>query len=137
MIKKGSNFDYKMLEASSSDVDGNDISNTITYKGNVDTSKEGRYPVFISAKDSKGLVSTLLVLVYVDDNEYPDDDRYPVNPDDTLEPPYVKDKNYNGKPFIFIPEVEFNIARGSNWDNSNLDEVLKAEAFDKNGSNEG
>ena len=148
VIKKGSNFDYKMLKASSSDVDGNDISNTITYKGNVDTSKEGRYPVFISAKDSKGLVSTLLVLVYVDDNEYPDDDRYPVNPDgnqypnndehpvnpdDIPEPPYVHDKNYNGKPIIFMPEVEFNIVRGSEWDNSNIDEVIKAEAFDKNG----
>ncbi|GAA0866046.1 S-layer homology domain-containing protein [Paraclostridium tenue] len=135
VIKKGSNFDYKMLDASSSDVDGNDISNTITYKGNVDTSKEGRYPVFISAKDSKGLVSTLLVLVYVDDNEYPvnPDNEHPINPDDTLEPPYAKDKNYNGKPFIFIPEVEFNIARGSDWDNTNLDEVLKADAFDKNG----
>ncbi|CEK30579.1 putative S-layer protein [[Clostridium] sordellii] len=65
-IKKGSHFDYKMLEASSSDVDENDISNTITYKGNVDTNKEGRYPIFISAKDRKGLVSTLLVFVYVD-----------------------------------------------------------------------
>ena len=84
----------------------------------------------------------------VDDNEYPDDDRYPINPDgdqypnndehpfnpdDIPEPPYLHDKNYNGKPIIFMPEVEFNIARGSEWDNSNLDEVLKADAFDKNG----
>ena len=133
VIKKGSHFDYKMLEATASDVNEKDIADTITYKGNVDTNKEGRYPIFISAKDSKGLVSTLLVFVYVDDNEYPDEDRYPVNPDEIPLPPFLKDKNYNGKPIIFMPEVEFNIARGSDWDNTNLDEVLHAEAIDKNG----
>ncbi|EPZ58857.1 hypothetical protein H477_1610 [[Clostridium] sordellii ATCC 9714] len=65
-LKKGDHFDYKMLEATASDVNEKDIADTITYKGNVDTNKEGRYPIFISAKDSKGLVSTLLVFVYVD-----------------------------------------------------------------------
>ncbi|CEQ27441.1 S-layer homology domain-containing protein [Paraclostridium sordellii] len=77
----------------------------------------------------------------VDDNKYPEDDRYPVNPDDEYpvnpdeipEPPFLKDKNYNGKPIIFMPEVEFNIGRGYDWDNYNLDEVLHAEAIDKNG----
>ena len=64
-LKKGDAFDYKMLEATSFDADEKDITNTITYKGEVDTSKRGRYPIFISAKDSKGLVSTLLVFVYV------------------------------------------------------------------------
>ncbi|CEO21260.1 S-layer homology domain-containing protein [Paraclostridium sordellii] len=65
-LKKGDHFDYKMLEATASDVNEKDIADTITYTGNVDTNKEGRYPIFISAKDSKGLKSTLLVFVYVD-----------------------------------------------------------------------
>ncbi|CEN87673.1 S-layer homology domain-containing protein [Paraclostridium sordellii] len=65
-LKKGDHFDYKMLEATASDVDEKDIADTITYTGNIDTNKEGRYPVIISAKDSKGLKSTLLVFVYVD-----------------------------------------------------------------------
>lgn len=64
-LRKGAYFDYKMLEATSYDIGGKDLSDTITYVGDVDTSKKGRYPVCISAKDSKGLVSTLLVLVTV------------------------------------------------------------------------
>lgn len=64
-LRKGAYFDYKMLEATSYDINEKDLTDTITYVGNVDTSKKGRYPVQISAKDSKGLVSTLLVLVTV------------------------------------------------------------------------
>lgn len=65
-LKKGDKFDYTMLEATSFDNDENDISDTITYKGNVDTNKKGRYPVYISAKDKAGLISTLLVFVYIE-----------------------------------------------------------------------
>lgn len=64
-LKKGSLFDYKMLEATSFDTDEKDISDTITYKGFVDTNKKGIYPVYISATDKKGLTSTLLVLVRI------------------------------------------------------------------------
>ena len=75
------------------------------------------------------------------DNEYPEDDRYPVNPDDEYPvdpdgvplPPFAKDKNYNGKPVIFMRDVEFHIPKGGYWDNYNLDEVLNPIAFDKNG----
>ncbi|MDU7966593.1 MAG: S-layer homology domain-containing protein [Paeniclostridium sordellii] len=77
----------------------------------------------------------------VDDNKYPEDDRYPVNPDDEYPvdpdgvplPPFAKDKNYNGKPVIFMRDVEFHIPKGGYWDNYNLDEVLNPIAFDKNG----
>ena len=65
-LKKGDKFDYTMLEATSFDNDENDISDTIRYKGNVDINKKGRYPVYISAKDKAGLISTLLVFVYVE-----------------------------------------------------------------------
>ncbi|CEP41919.1 S-layer homology domain-containing protein [Paraclostridium sordellii] len=65
-LKKGEHFDYKMLEATASDINEKDIADTITYTGNVDTNKEGRYPVIISATDDKGLKTTLLVFVYVD-----------------------------------------------------------------------
>ena len=78
----------------------------------------------------------------VDDNKYPEDDRYPVNPDDEYPvnpdgyplPPFAKDKNYNGKPVIFMRDVEFHVPKYSHWDNYNLDEVLKPMAFDKNGN---
>ncbi|CEQ11906.1 glucan endo-1 [[Clostridium] sordellii] len=80
--------------------------------------------------------------VYPEDNEYPEDDRYPVNPDDEYPvnpdgyplPPFAKDKNYNGKPVIFMRDVEFHVPKYSHWDNYNLDEVLKPMAFDKNGN---
>ncbi|WP_270506130.1 immunoglobulin-like domain-containing protein, partial [Paraclostridium sordellii] len=65
-LKKGDHFDYKMLETTATDVNEKDIADTITYTGNVDTNKEGRYPVIISATDDKGLKTTLLVFVYVD-----------------------------------------------------------------------
>ncbi|TAN64826.1 hypothetical protein WS9_013235 [Paraclostridium sordellii 8483] len=68
------------------------------------------------------------------DNEYPDDDRYPVNPDGYPLPPFAKDKNYNGKPVIFMRDVEFHIPKGGYWDNYNLDEVLNPMAHDKNGN---
>ncbi|CEO21258.1 S-layer homology domain-containing protein [Paraclostridium sordellii] len=67
------------------------------------------------------------------DDEYPDDDRYPVGPDGVPLPPFVKDKNYNGKPVIFMRDVEFHIPKGGYWDNYNLDEVLNPMAIDKNG----
>ena len=78
----------------------------------------------------------------VDDNKYPEDDRYPVNPDDEYPvnpdgyplPPFAKDKNYNGKPVIFMRDVEFHVPKGGYWDNYNLDEVLKPMAIDKNGN---
>ncbi|CEO10512.1 glucan endo-1 [[Clostridium] sordellii] len=78
----------------------------------------------------------------VDDNKYPEDDRYPVNPDDEYPvnpdgyplPPFAKDKNYNGKPIIFMRDVEFHVPKGGYWDNYNLDEVLKPIAHDKNGN---
>ncbi|CEO06696.1 glucan endo-1 [[Clostridium] sordellii] len=78
----------------------------------------------------------------VDDNKYPEDDRYPVNPDDEYPvnpdgyplPPFAKDKNYNGKPVIFMRDVEFHVPKGGYWDNYNLDEVLKPIAHDKNGN---
>ncbi|CEN88991.1 glucan endo-1 [[Clostridium] sordellii] len=80
--------------------------------------------------------------VYPEDNEYPEDDRYPVNPDDEYPvnpdgypiPPFAKDKNYNGKPVIFMRDVEFHVPKYSHWDNYNLDEVLKPMAIDKNGN---
>ena len=80
--------------------------------------------------------------VYPEDNEYPEDDRYPVNPDDEYPvnpdgyplPPFAKDKNYNGKPVIFMRDVEFHVPKGGYWDNYNLDEVLKPMAIDKNGN---
>ena len=72
--------------------------------------------------------------VYPEDNEYPEDDRYPVNPDGYPLPPFAKDKNYNGKPVIFMRDVEFHVPKGGYWDNYNLDEVLKPMAIDKNGN---
>ncbi|CEP96846.1 glucan endo-1 [[Clostridium] sordellii] len=75
------------------------------------------------------------------DDEYPDnrypfnpDDEYPVGPDGYPLPPFAKDKNYNGKPIIFMRDVEFHIPQYSHWDNYNLDEVLKPIAHDKNGN---
>ncbi|CEN76362.1 putative S-layer protein [[Clostridium] sordellii] len=107
-------------------------------------------PVVIDKKDKEVKPEIL------DDNKYPEDDRYPVNPEDNEYPddrypvnpedeypvgpdgiplpPFAKDKNYNGKPVIFMRDVEFHVPKYSHWDNYNLDEVLKPMAHDKNGN---
>ncbi|MCR1848947.1 S-layer homology domain-containing protein [Paraclostridium sordellii] len=97
--------------------------------------------VVIDKKDKEVKPEILDDNKYPEDNEYPDD-RYPVNPEDEYPvgpdgiplPPFAKDKNYNGKPVIFMRDVEFHVPKYSHWDNYNLDEVLKPMAIDKNGN---
>ncbi|MFR4162918.1 MAG: S-layer homology domain-containing protein [Paraclostridium sordellii] len=97
--------------------------------------------VVIDKKDKEVKPEILDDNKYPEDNEYPDD-RYPVNPEDEYPvgpdgiplPPFAKDKNYNGKPVIFMRDVEFHVPKYSHWDNYNLDEVLKPMAHDKNGN---
>ena len=68
-----------------------------------------------------------------ENNEYPNDELYPVNPDEVPPPPFAKDKNYNGKPVIFMRDVEFHVPKYSKWNNYDPNEILQADAFDKDG----
>lgn len=70
-------------------------------------------------------------------NDYPNDDIYPDEPIDDEYPNndiYPDNPNYNGNPVIFMPTVEFHLNRSYPWDNHNLGDILRAEAFDKHGN---
>ncbi len=63
VIKQGDNFDYSMLKAIATDPDGDEVE--ITYEGTVDTSKPGQYHITVTATDSKGASSSMIVGVNV------------------------------------------------------------------------
>ncbi|MCR1848938.1 IdeS/Mac family cysteine endopeptidase [Paeniclostridium sordellii] len=64
-IKQGDKFEYIMLNAQAKDTKGKNISNSIIYSGNVNTSKAGEYPITLTAKDEKGTTNSLKVKVIV------------------------------------------------------------------------
>lgn len=64
-IKQGDKFEYSMLNAQAKDTNGKNISNSIIYSGNVNTSKAGEYPITLTAKDEKGITNSLKVKVIV------------------------------------------------------------------------
>ncbi|CEN92924.1 IdeS/Mac family cysteine endopeptidase [Paraclostridium sordellii] len=64
-IKQGDKFEYSMLNAQAKDTNGKNISNSIIYSGNVNTSKAGEYPITLTAKDEKGTTNSLKVKVIV------------------------------------------------------------------------
>ncbi|CEO35601.1 glucan endo-1 [[Clostridium] sordellii] len=64
-IKQGDKFEYSMLNAQAKDTEGKNISNSIIYSGNVNTSKAGEYPITLTAKDEKGTTNSLKVKVIV------------------------------------------------------------------------
>ncbi|CEP79956.1 IdeS/Mac family cysteine endopeptidase [Paraclostridium sordellii] len=64
-IKQGDKFEYSMLNAQAKDTQGKNISNSIIYSGNVNTSKAGEYPITLTAKDEKGTTNSLKVKVIV------------------------------------------------------------------------
>ena len=64
-IKQGDKFEYSMLNAQAKDTEEKNISNSIIYSGNVNTSKAGEYPITLTAKDEKGTTNSLKVKVIV------------------------------------------------------------------------
>ena len=64
-IEVGQKFEYSMLNAQAKDTNGKNISNSIIYSGNVNTSKAGEYPITLTAKDEKGTTNSLKVKVIV------------------------------------------------------------------------
>ncbi|MFR8870195.1 MAG: IdeS/Mac family cysteine endopeptidase [Paraclostridium sordellii] len=64
-IKQGDKFEYSMLNAQAKDTNGKNMSNSIIYSGNVNTSKAGDYPITLTAKDEKGTTNSLKVKVIV------------------------------------------------------------------------
>ncbi|MFR6017403.1 MAG: IdeS/Mac family cysteine endopeptidase [Paraclostridium sordellii] len=64
-IKQGDKFEYSMLNAQAKDTNGKNMSNSIIYSGNVNTSKAGEYPITLTAKDEKGTTNSLKVKVIV------------------------------------------------------------------------
>lgn len=64
-IKQDDKFEYSMLNAQAKDTNGKNISNSIIYSGNVNTSKAGEYPITLTAKDEKGTTNSLKVKVIV------------------------------------------------------------------------
>ena len=65
-IKQGDEFEYSMINAQAKDAEGENISRYINYSGNVDTSKEGEYPITLTAEDDKGTTNSLNVKVIVE-----------------------------------------------------------------------
>lgn len=64
-IKQGAKFDYSMLNAKATDADGDEVK--ITYSGTVNTSKPGKYPITVTATDSKGATASVEVIVTVNE----------------------------------------------------------------------
>lgn len=64
-IKQGDSFEYSMLNAQAKDSEGRNISQSIIYSGDVNTSKAGEYPIILTVKDDKGISSSLKVKVIV------------------------------------------------------------------------
>ncbi|WP_346047211.1 IdeS/Mac family cysteine endopeptidase, partial [Paraclostridium tenue] len=64
-IKQGDKFEYSMLNAQAKDIEGKNISKSIIYSGNVNTSKSGEYPITLTVKDDKGTTNSLKVKVNV------------------------------------------------------------------------
>lgn len=62
-IKQGAKFDYSMLNAKATDADGDEVK--ITYSGTVNASKAGKYPITVTATDSKGATASVEVIVTV------------------------------------------------------------------------
>ncbi|MRZ80004.1 DUF5011 domain-containing protein [Paeniclostridium sordellii] len=75
-IKQGDKFEYSMLNAQAKDMEGKNISNSIIYSGNVNTSKPGEYPIVLTVKDEKGTANSLKVKVIVKSiNKLPIDNK--------------------------------------------------------------
>ncbi|WP_373598644.1 S-layer homology domain-containing protein [Paraclostridium bifermentans] len=64
-LRLGDSFNYNMLDAKAKNIDGDDISSSITYSGDVDTHRPGQYPVLISVGDGNANYSYKVVTVYV------------------------------------------------------------------------
>lgn len=62
-IKQGAKFDYSMLNAKATDADGDEVK--ITYSGTVNTAKADKYPITVTATDSKGATASVEVIVTV------------------------------------------------------------------------
>ena len=69
-VKQFEEFDY-MEGVSAKAYDGSDLTNSITYDKNVDTSKAGTYNVTYKVKDSKGKEASKTITVTVIPNEKP------------------------------------------------------------------
>ncbi len=69
-VKQFEEFDY-MEGVSAKAYDGSDLTNSITYDKNVDTSKAGTYKVTYKVKDSKGKEASKTITVTVIPNEKP------------------------------------------------------------------
>lgn len=68
-IKVGENFDYRN-EVTASDIENGDLTNRITYEGNVDTSKEGTYKVKYEVTDNSNFhASKEVEIKVVNDNQ--------------------------------------------------------------------
>lgn len=64
-INQDDKFEYSMLNAQAKDMEGKNISKSIIYSGNVNTSKTGEYPIILTVKDDKGTTNSLKVKVIV------------------------------------------------------------------------
>lgn len=64
-INQDDKFEYSMLNAQAKDMEGKNISKSIIYSGNVNTSKAGEYPIILTVKDDKGTTNSLIVKVIV------------------------------------------------------------------------
>lgn len=62
-INQGDKFDYSMLNAKATDADGDEVK--ITYSGTVNTAKPNKYPITVTATDSKGATASIEVIVTV------------------------------------------------------------------------
>ncbi|MFQ9309111.1 MAG: IdeS/Mac family cysteine endopeptidase [Paraclostridium sordellii] len=75
-IKQGDKFEYSMLNAQAKDTTGKNISNSIIYSGNVNTSNAGEYPIVLTVKDENGTANSLKVKVIVKSiNKLPIDNK--------------------------------------------------------------
>ena len=64
-IEKGSEFNYNMLKYSATDKEDGNLSNKVTFSGNVDTNKLGNYTVTAKVTNSKGETTTKAITVSV------------------------------------------------------------------------